>query len=145
MKRPDVAAEGDDVGGVADELERGRPVEAVHDDGEGAVGVAPDERAGVRLGRIALDGAGPDALREAEECATAADARPTSGPKMGFTTPPACGLDTSTVTTSPPRPTTYAVFPMNSSEVGRSRPVSTTVKVPSAFTRTSDPVSGSAG
>ena len=46
---------------------------------------------------------------------------------------------------SPVRVTTYAVFPMNSSEVGRSRPSVMTVKVPSPLTLTSAPVFGSAG
>ena len=46
---------------------------------------------------------------------------------------------------SPVRVTTYAVFPMNSSEVGRSRPSVMTVKVPSPLTFTSAPVFGSAG
>src|SRR5438552_18449617 len=45
---------------------------------------------------------------------------------------------------SPVRVTTYAVFPMNSSEVGRSRPLVMTVKVPSLLTLTSAPVFGSA-
>ena len=40
---------------------------------------------------------------------------------------------------------TYAVFPMNSSEVGRSRGSVMTVKVPSPLTLTSAPVFGSAG
>src|SRR5215813_7275889 len=46
---------------------------------------------------------------------------------------------------SPVRVTTYAVFPMNSSEVGRSRPSVMTVKVPSRLTLTSAPVFGCAG
>ena len=45
---------------------------------------------------------------------------------------------------SPVRVTTYAVFPMNSSEVGRSRPSVMTVKVPSPLTLTSAPVFGTA-
>ena len=45
---PDLPGEGDDVRGVPDELERGRPVQTVRDDGEGAVPVDLDERAGVR-------------------------------------------------------------------------------------------------
>ena len=52
---PDLPGEGDDVRGVADDLERGRPVQPVDDGGEGAVPVDPDERAGVRLRRRALD------------------------------------------------------------------------------------------
>ena len=40
---------------------------------------------------------------------------------------------------------TYAVFPMNSSEVGWFKPPVTTVNVPFALTSTSAPVSGSAG
>ena len=46
---------------------------------------------------------------------------------------------------SPVRVTTYALFPMNSSEVGRSRPSMMAVKVPSPLTLTSEPVFGSAG
>ena len=45
----------------------------------------------------------------------------------------------------PPSVTTYAVLPMNSSEVGRSNGANTSVKVPSLLTLTSAPVSGSAG
>src|SRR5205823_10177087 len=45
---PDLSGEGDEVRGVPDELERGRPVQAAHDDGECAVLVDLDERAGVR-------------------------------------------------------------------------------------------------
>src|SRR5213596_116096 len=45
---------------------------------------------------------------------------------------------------SPVRVTTYAVFPMNSSEVGRSRPSVMTVNVPSSLTLTSAPVYGTA-
>src|SRR5262249_37985569 len=46
---------------------------------------------------------------------------------------------------SPPSVTTYAVVPMNSSEVGRLRSSVTTEKVPSPLTFTRAPVSGSAG
>src|SRR5512133_3786940 len=45
---PHLSGEGDEVRGVPDELERGRPVQAVHDVGECAVPVDLDERAGVR-------------------------------------------------------------------------------------------------
>jgi hypothetical protein len=45
---PDLPGEGDDIRGIPDELERGRPVQTVHDDGEGAVRVDLHERAGVR-------------------------------------------------------------------------------------------------
>ena len=46
---------------------------------------------------------------------------------------------------SPVRVTTYAVFPMNSSEVGWFRPPVMTVNVPSPLTSTSSPVFGFAG
>src|SRR5947207_9021270 len=45
---PDLSGEGDEVRGVADELERGRPVQTAHDDCECAVPVGLDQRAGVR-------------------------------------------------------------------------------------------------
>jgi hypothetical protein len=45
----------------------------------------------------------------------------------------------------PVRVTTYAVFSMNSSEVGWSRPSAMTVKLPSLLTSTSAPVFGDAG
>ena len=46
---PDLAGERDYVGGVLDDLDRGRPVQAADDGREGAVPVDPQERAGVRL------------------------------------------------------------------------------------------------
>src|SRR4030095_5599943 len=46
---------------------------------------------------------------------------------------------------SPVRLTTYAVFPMHSSEAGRSRGSVMTANVPSPLTLTSAPVFGSAG
>src|SRR5262249_3414075 len=59
---------------------------------------------------------------------------------------PKGGPETSSIfKMSPVRVTTYAVVPMNSSEVGRSRPAVMTVKVPSALTFTSAPLSGCAG
>ena len=45
---PDLSGEGDDVRGIPDELERGRPIQTVCDDGECAVPVDLDELAGVR-------------------------------------------------------------------------------------------------
>src|SRR5947207_7592942 len=45
---PDLSGEGDEVRGVPDELERGRPIQTVRDDGEGAVHIDLDERACVR-------------------------------------------------------------------------------------------------
>src|SRR6266542_974963 len=59
---------------------------------------------------------------------------------------PKGGPETSSIRQiSPVRVTTYAVFPMNSSEVGRFRPSVMTVKVPSPLTFTSAPESGCAG
>jgi hypothetical protein len=46
---------------------------------------------------------------------------------------------------SPAKLTTYAVFPMISNDVGRSRPSVMTVTVPSRLTSTSEPVFGAAG
>ena len=46
-------------------------------------------------------------------------------------------------TTSPPSVTTYAVFPMISTELGRSSPPATGVMVPFAFTRSKAPLFGS--
>lgn len=46
---------------------------------------------------------------------------------------------------SPPKVTKYAVFPMNSNEVGWFRPSVMTLKVPSLLTFKSAPVFGSAG
>src|SRR5260370_1847544 len=69
---PDLSGEGDDVRGVPDELERGRPVQAVHDDGECAVCVDPDERAGVRQRRSSRRAADrEDTIRESVETAAA--------------------------------------------------------------------------
>src|SRR5215204_4820383 len=48
---PDLPGEGDNVRGVPDELERGRQVQTIRDDGEGAVPVDLHECAGVRLRR----------------------------------------------------------------------------------------------
>src|SRR5439155_13511620 len=62
---PDLSGEGDDVRGAPDELERGRLVQTVYDEGEGAVRVDLDERAGVvqrRSSRRAADR--KDTLRE---------------------------------------------------------------------------------
>src|SRR6266436_850801 len=70
---PDLSGEGDEVRGVPDELERGRLVQTVHDEGEGAVPVDLDERAGVvlrRSSRRAPDR--EDTLREGVETVAAA-------------------------------------------------------------------------
>src|SRR5207247_3951199 len=67
---PDLPGEGDDISIVPDELERGRLVQAVHDDGEGAVLVDLDERARVRHRKIS--NRVERAVREGVETATAA-------------------------------------------------------------------------
>src|SRR5687768_11831666 len=61
-------------------------------------------------------------------------ARPNGGPAMLLT-----------VHISPASVMMYAVFPMISSEVGRSSPSAMTLNVPSALTLSSEPVFGSAG
>src|SRR5206468_7067218 len=69
---PNLSDEVDDISGVPDELERGRPVQRFRDDGEGAARGDLDERAGVRQcrrTRIAADR--EDALRESVETAAA--------------------------------------------------------------------------
>ena len=48
---PNLSGEVDDIRGVPDELERGRPVQRFRDDGEAAVPVDLDERAGIRQRR----------------------------------------------------------------------------------------------
>jgi hypothetical protein len=69
---PDLSGEGDEVRGVPDELERGWPIQAVHDDGEGAVPIDFDQRAGVRQRRRTRRVADrEDTLRESVETAAA--------------------------------------------------------------------------
>ena len=68
---PDLSGEGDEVRGVPDELERGRPVQTVHDDGEGAVPVDLDERAGVRHRITRVNIRVDRAVREGVETAAA--------------------------------------------------------------------------
>jgi hypothetical protein len=84
---PDLAADCDNVGGVLDDLDRGRPVQPVDDGREGAVPADSHERAGVRLRRSSLERAVPEALREGEERAPAAelhvDGQPNSGGDFG--------------------------------------------------------------
>ena len=84
---PDLAGERDDVGGVLDDLDRGRLVQPADDGREGAVPVDPHERAGVQQRRSPLERAVPDALREGEERAPAAelhvDGQPGSGGDFG--------------------------------------------------------------
>src|SRR5207244_5611615 len=48
---PNLSGEVDDIRGVPDELERGRPVQRFRDDGDGAVLAAPAARAAIRPGR----------------------------------------------------------------------------------------------
>src|SRR5215207_2620172 len=73
---PDLSGEGDDVRGatvtVFDELDRGRPVQAVGDDPEVPVPLHLHEAARVRQRRSSRRAATEGALREAEEVATAA-------------------------------------------------------------------------
>src|SRR6266581_2600425 len=69
---PDLSSKGDEVRGVRDELERGRPVQAVHDDGECAVPVDLDERAGVRQRITRVDIRVDRAVRQGVETAAAA-------------------------------------------------------------------------
>jgi hypothetical protein len=59
---PDFAGEGYDVGGVPDELKRGRLVQTVQDDSEGAIWVNLHERAAIWLRWSTLKGAIPEAL-----------------------------------------------------------------------------------
>src|SRR5688572_3101729 len=59
---PDLAGDGDHVGGVPDELQRGRLIQTVEDDGEGAIRVYLHERAGIWLRWSTLKGAIPEAL-----------------------------------------------------------------------------------
>src|SRR4030095_14438506 len=69
---PDLSGEGDEVRGVPDELERGRPIQAICDDGERTVPVDLDERAGVReCRRTRIAAHREDALRESVETAAA--------------------------------------------------------------------------
>ena len=69
---PNLSGEGDEVRGVPDELERGRPIQAVRDDGEGTVPVDLDECAGVRQRRSSRRAADrEDTLRESVETAAA--------------------------------------------------------------------------
>src|SRR6516164_4725776 len=70
---PDLPGQGDDVRGLPDELERRRPVQSVNDDGEGAVVVGLDQRAGVRLRGRPREGIVPDALREGVQRITRAE------------------------------------------------------------------------
>jgi hypothetical protein len=65
-----------------------------------------------------------------------ADAAALNGRRVGWT------QDVIDLPDSPPSVTTYAVFPMNSSEVGEFRPSTMTVKVPSRLTFTRAPVFG---
>jgi hypothetical protein len=70
---PDLSGERDDVCGVPDELERGRPVQTVRDDSKGAVAVDLHERARVRQRRSSRRAAGREvALRQGVQTATAA-------------------------------------------------------------------------
>lgn len=57
VDRPDLTRESDDVSGVANELERGRPVQLTQYFGEGAVALHSHERTGVGQRRIARHGA----------------------------------------------------------------------------------------
>src|SRR5438552_13850693 len=69
---PNLSGEVDDIRGVPDELERGRPVQRFRDDGEGAVPVDLDERAGVRQCRRTRRAADwENTLRESVETAAA--------------------------------------------------------------------------
>ena len=68
---PHLSGEGDEVRGVPDELERGRPVQTVHDDGECAVPVDLDERAGVRHRITRVNIRVDRAVREGVETAAA--------------------------------------------------------------------------
>ena len=70
---PDLPGERDDVRGVPDELDRGRPVESVDDEVEAAVPVHLHEAAGVRRRRSTGRTATEAALREGVEIATAAE------------------------------------------------------------------------
>jgi len=69
---PDLPAEGDNVRGGPDELQRGRPVETVGDDGEGAVPVDLHQGAGIRQRGRTRRAAGPNALGEGVQRAAAA-------------------------------------------------------------------------
>lgn len=69
--------------------------------------------------------------------------RPNASPSRSFTWWDY--LDSRIAHTSPVSVTMYAVWPMISSEVGWFRPVAIGVIVPSLLTRSSAPVSGSAG
>jgi hypothetical protein len=51
IDRPDLARQRDDIGRVADDLERARPIEPVGDHAEAAVAVHAHERALVSIGR----------------------------------------------------------------------------------------------
>src|SRR5262249_2750857 len=64
---PDVASEAHDVGRIADELERGRLVQAARDDTEAAIAVDPNERAGIRQRRSTWSDTFPNPLREGVE------------------------------------------------------------------------------
>src|SRR5439155_22907298 len=59
---PDLASERDDVGGVVDDLERGRSVQPVDDGRDSTVLVDPHERAGVGIRRSAVERTVPEAL-----------------------------------------------------------------------------------
>src|SRR4051812_6468321 len=80
---PDLPGERDDVGGVVDDLERGRPVQPTDDGRDGAVAVHPHECTGVRIRRSPLEWSVPEALREGEERAPPAELHVNGEPDAG--------------------------------------------------------------
>jgi len=70
---PDLASQGDDVGRVADHLERGRKIQTVHDDGEAAISIHFHLRAGARQCRGTFELPALLALRQGVELAAAAE------------------------------------------------------------------------
>jgi hypothetical protein len=85
---PNLSGEVDDIRGVPDELERGRPVQRFRDDGEGTVSVDLDERAGVRQCRRTRIAARPVALRERRNSALFLNRRRASRSEVAVITRP---------------------------------------------------------
>src|SRR6058998_3577584 len=69
---PDLASEGDDVGGVLDDLDRGRLVQTLYDDSESPIRVNLQQCARIRLRGSTLKWTIPEAVCEGVECVSAA-------------------------------------------------------------------------